>query len=142
MTDKEIVEKLLVRCPSPKKIVVDKMFFIEVDSCGNLVYQREDGRSYEVPYELFIFRHKFAKAFWGTEKVDDFGKIVKFATLEQYNKAYPNGERPLCAAHSLVSQDSTWYTNQDYEHMQRAWEYHLQQMVLEENPLKYLEKFL
>lgn len=27
-------------------------------------------------------------------------------------------------------------------YMQHEWEYHLQQMVLEEEPLKYLEKFL
>jgi hypothetical protein len=30
----------------------------------------------------------------------------------------------------------------DGEFFGKAWEYHLQQMVLEENPLKYLEKFL
>ncbi len=49
-------------------------------------------------YRAFIFRHDFAKVFWGEETV-----------------LIPRG---------------------------KAWQYHLQIMVLEKEPLRYLEKFL
>ena len=37
-----------------------------------------------------------------------------------------------------------WSTNNQLLHVENknAWNYHLQQMVIEEEPLKYLEKFL
>ena len=54
-------------------------------------------------YEVWIFNHDFAKAFWKDEEYHNEG---------HYCKPLP------------------------------AWQYHLQQMVLEEEPLKYLEKFL
>ncbi len=59
-----------------------------------------------------IFRHEFAKAFWGEERTScncDTANI---------------GEH---CAECLV----------EYK-----WQYHLQQMVLEEEPLQYLKKFL
>lgn len=49
----------------------------------------------------FIFRHDFAKAFWGE-----------------------------CSDQDMAAGSHN------------CWSHHLQQMVLEENPLKYLEKFL
>lgn len=53
-----------------------------------------------------IFRHDFAKAFWGEETKE--------------------------VIHGIVTQI----------YFKPKWQYHLQQMVLEENPIKYLEKFL
>ena len=55
----------------------------------------------KIRWETIVYRHDFAKAFWGNEK------HTYFNTKTIYD-----------------------------------WQYHLQQMVLEENPLKYLEKFL
>ena len=40
---------------------------------------------------------------------------------------------------------SFWYGEESFQigaESYRAWQYHLQQMILEEEPLKYLEKFL
>ena len=61
---------------------------------------------------IIIFSHEFAKAFWGEE--------------ENY---YIRGE--------LTKDGQDW--NDDLE---PAWQYHLQQMVLEKEPIKYLEKFI
>jgi len=64
-------------------------------------------------YEI-IFSHDFAKAFWGEEK------LIK-------NSAAPTG-----------------YMNKDDDPNKGTWgwQYYLSQMVLEKEPIKYLEKFL
>lgn len=74
-----------------------------------------------VLYASYIFSHEFTKAFWG--EVPTY--IVEWALLSKY----PLGEGRL-------------YEDSDKLPDMPAWQYHLQQMVLEENPLKYLEKFL
>jgi len=67
-----------------------------------------DGDGYELGLPLnIIFRHDFAKAFWGEEKV---------------------------VYMQIVGGDS--------RHRWKAYEYYLMRMVLEKEPLKYLEKFL
>ena len=63
-----------------------------------------------------IFSHNFAKAFWGEDWFD-------------------SGDR--CS----VCNGTNFKCGDDSDHL-RAWEFHLQQMVLEKEPLKYLEKFL
>jgi len=68
-------------------------------------------------YYADIFSHSFAKAFWGEEFIDEI--------------SVPGDE----------SMDSG-LLNAYYDSNLRVWQYHLQQMVLEENPIKYLEKFL
>ena len=65
-----------------------------------------------------IFSHNFAKAFWGNEEIGIF-------SFERYEN-FKDWRVP-------VSSKRTGYV---------AWQYHLQQIVLENNPLKYLEKFL
>ena len=69
---------------------------------------------------IVIFSHEFAKAFFGGEKFDDY----------DYDRA----------------KDSLWVDNELYgpnvEFIGKAWQYHLQQIVLKKEPLKYLEKFL
>lgn len=62
-----------------------------------------------------IFSHSFAKAFWGSEEKEMIITSEMSKTLDQ---EYKTGiKRPL-------------------------WEWELQRMVLEPEPLKYLEKFL
>lgn len=63
-------------------------------------------------YKVIIFHHKFAKAFWGEKKKCE---------CSGFGLQYQG-----CVCDSVVS----------------GWQYHLQQMILEEEPLKYLEKFL
>ena len=60
-----------------------------------------------------IFSHDFARAFWGEKGFPG-----------EYTGKYPN---------PILNKNGSY---------QKGWQYHLQQMVLEEEPLKYLEKFL
>ena len=64
-------------------------------------------------YFMIIFSHNFAKAFWGEESIYNEEGIPK------------SGYWDDCV------------TNNDL-----VWQFHLQQMVLEEDPIKYLEQFL
>lgn len=64
-------------------------------------------------YYADIFSHSFAKAYWGEE-------------IAERTANYMVSDDPYCAAFSELP----------------AYKWHLQQMVLEESPLKYLEKFL
>ena len=76
-------------------------------------------------YYIKIFSHTFAKAFWGEEKFKKFfeGEIDdEEYTIEDVKE--DEGEGRFW----------NWY--------QPVWQYHLQRMVIEEAPLKYLEKFL
>lgn len=81
---------------------------------------RVDGVFYKKsPYNFYrsiegiIFSHEFAKAFWDRRaEEEDSGFIMTYGI--------GGGGRP-----------------KDF-----YWQYHLQQMVLEEDPIKYLERFL
>lgn len=69
-----------------------------------------------------IFSHDFAKAFWGKQEHNlrrdfDYNELIDYCKCG-YREIYDGGGNKYC------------------------WEYHLQQMVLEKEPLKYLEKFL
>lgn len=63
-------------------------------------------------YYHFIFTKWFAKAFWGKENI---------------------------RVNEIQEQQPKHYIRFD---LIPAWQHHLQQMVLEEEPLRYLEKFL
>lgn len=78
----------------------------------------EDGSNVNI--EAIIFDHDFAKAFWGKDEL--CGNCGGFAYIN----------------------DDGWYCGGDCEAFvrQQAWQYHLQQLVLEEEPLQYLAKFL
>jgi hypothetical protein len=70
----------------------------------------------ELIIQDFIFSHDFAKAFWGEEMLCVDG-------YENYDG--------VCFCDSY-----------DYGEHKPKWQYHLQQMVLEKEPLKYLLRFL
>ena len=70
--------------------------------------------SYHKPYEI-IFSHSFAKAFWGEEVASKY-------ELEQVAENQKMGNI--------------------YHYRPKRWALHLQQMVLEEDPITYLQKFL
>ena len=61
---------------------------------------------------LLIFNHSFAKAFWGT--------LPGYYTINRDTIVW-----------TMVSSGNI-----------TEWQYHIQQMVLAEDPIKYLEKFL
>lgn len=64
-----------------------------------------------------IFSHKFAKVFWGEDFIND-DNVCKDEDQDSF----------------LVDA----YVNSNM----KIWQYHLQRMVLEENPVEYLKKFL
>jgi len=74
---------------------------------------------FEIRWKCTIFSHEFAKAFWGED-------IICGNDENEYLNS--SDECTIC---------KNYFTN-----WIKRYEYHLQQMVIEENPLKYLEKFL
>lgn len=66
-----------------------------------------------------IFSHSFAKAFWGEPIDHEFSSITN-----------------LCVKCGLDAAE--WGGSYCGE----GWQFHLQQMVLEEDPIKYLERFV
>ncbi|GAG82429.1 unnamed protein product, partial [marine sediment metagenome] len=77
-----------------------------------------------------IFSHRFAKAFWGEETMGKDG-----SKYEDYLKS--------CLDAGMTKDEalSDWEVDDDNFTIS-AWQYHLQQMVLEKEALKYLEKCL
>lgn len=68
-----------------------------------------------IEYTNFIFSHEFAKAFWSS--VDNI----------------------------IVSHNHNMYKGNRFDYTYKSipiWKFHLQQMVLEENPINYLRKFI
>ena len=114
MTEKEIL-----------KAVVEK-----VHKFGDLITMLSKEKEWDNllkdnAYYGLIFSHKFAKAFWNNNEI-----------------VCP------CCGEKLHYQNYDYYCNEcgiefnDGEKTIVKWQYHLQQMVLEEEPLNYLKKFL
>lgn len=74
-----------------------------------------DGYMHLRKFYAVIFNHEFAKALWGERQVDTGYVEIHGLSGEGY------------ADTSCITTES--------------WKFHLQQMVLEENPLEYLRKF-
>lgn len=78
---------------------------------------------------------------------DEYG--VKLTSFKEYKhgffsinrkKGYPHLFSPIdIFSHSFAK---AFWGNQDFGDEGLAWQYHLQRMVLEEDPITYLEKFL
>lgn len=84
-----------------------------------------------VDYSHFLFSHDFAKAFWGNQLLCyDCGEPVKTPILLTANNA------------QVVIGTGQCSCSRQFENNEEAWEYHLQQMVLEDDPISYLKKFL
>ena len=89
----------------------------------------------DYPYMQFehmagiIFSHSFAKAFFSEELYRDID-LVSLSDIRNSNAYIDKGQD------TVVLDDNFTYRELP------AWKFHLQQMVLEENPIKYLERFL
>lgn len=121
MTDKEIVTK-----------AVEKI--IEAGNTDFGVILRSKLLDDDIYPTYFIFSHDFAKAFWGEDRhtialyIDNVPKGMNLAELlDIYDKTG-----------KIIVGDS----EVPYEKMEFLWQHHLKMMVLEENPVKYLEQFL
>jgi hypothetical protein len=89
----------------------------------------EDGNGIEIDnFRLpeVIFSHAFAKAFWGDEN--------KFAASSYET----TGEQDSEDGHYLYNGG----IDNSLDKIIPAWQWHLQQMVVEEQPLRYLERYL
>ena len=118
MTDKKIMEKVLKKINFPDSEDIAKITIINAEYKGiadnaDLLIE-SDGIVSLYAREIIIFSHWFAKAFWGEEQIE----IDPFS-LDGYD-----GDCQTC----LIKLP--------------AWKWRLQQMILEEQRLKYLEKFL
>ena len=104
MTEIEIIEKVL-----------DKV----IDNGFNFTKESASAGAIDL-----IFSHKFAKAFWGKEKLE---------------KCYNDGE-----AHNEFGGEMEYCYDEGggFRWKGEAWKYHIQKMSIEKNPYKYLEKFL
>jgi hypothetical protein len=80
-----------------------------------------------------IFSHDFAKAFWPEEKERCF-----VCPKCKYTKSYSKNDDWLFCPNDGRKLKTEWVASE----YGQAWQYHLQQMVLEEDPVKYLEKFI
>lgn len=87
--------------------------------------------------EFIIFKHSFAKAFWGEEQIkreSDFSKLIAYCFWHVTHylgvQSQEGRQQKFNDLHGMNFEDVP------------AWQYHLQQMVLEEIPILYLEKFL
>ncbi len=115
MTNEQILKKAIL------KAYPDKKFQDQEDLADYVKGQLERDEGYRL-----IFWHDFAEKFWGEEKdccIRCSPIIIKKRNQLNYYKNCPQ-----C--------DNCW------QFLVYRWQYHLQQMVLEKEPLKYLEKFL
>lgn len=83
-------------------------------------------------YPMLIFSHDFAKAFWGELKIECIHCKKQFNTTDDF----------LSESHAIECRRKHFYGNPTYNPISLGWQYHLQQMVLEKEPLKYLSRFL
>jgi hypothetical protein len=121
MTDKDIFIKVI-------KQAQNKGYTRNIPESSSFFFDFEDYIGYKDAYFSIIFSHDFAKAFFGDctqwmrivdgEPIDTISKQEK----EEYEDDY--------------MQKYTTFKEID------GWKHHLQQMVLEKEPLKYLEQFL
>lgn len=121
MTNQQILSKAILKAEITGKWELDDRKLIMMKHYRDNLFQflfdgegRADGNSGVIAYEEIIFSHDWAEAFWGK----------KLVTQQFYEMAPPNGKWTLIKEKNFT------------------WQYHLQQMVLEKEPLKYLEKFL
>jgi hypothetical protein len=115
MKDKEVLQKAIeIAMENSFKKPLNKVEVSEFNNKLNVLFWKGKWFTINESYRLeeVIFSHDFAKAFWGDNYSENITKYFE----------YENG---------CVEQESVL-----------NWVYHLQQMVLEENPIDYLRKFI
>jgi len=114
MTSKQILKKAIEKAVKNGWKMARKR--VDYNTLGWKIDIKDKG------YYVIIFSNDFAKAFWGE------GELLR-------EVVYPE----VKIVTETASATHGWYTLLLPE---VAWEYHLQRMILEEKPLKYIEKFL
>lgn len=119
MTDKEILKQTILKVKNKldwKKFENQHSIFFKTFDMGSFEDNWAEALNSSNQWKMLIFSHEFCKAFWG-----------------ENNHKYTECNDENCRNCSGCG----WITNTLY-----CWQYYLQQMVLEKEPLKYLEKFL
>jgi hypothetical protein len=125
MTNEEILQKAIKKAQDNGYRYMGFAFDLGCEYKGfnldqRILYRNENDLSKEATevdcQSVFdvIFSHDFAKAFWGEEEIE-------YTESPFYHHVW-GGDESKCT--------------------DKAWRVHLSQMVLEKEPLKYLEKFL
>lgn len=92
-------------------------------------YERDNFFEHILPNKIdddlygFIFSHDFAKAFWKLQDLEDCYACKR--------KVVSKGYATACCG---------WVHENEIDG--EVWQYHLQRMVLEKDPIRYLEKYL
>jgi len=113
MKDEQILKKVIDKAEKNGFEMLKHKHFCEIGTCEITGSITSLGA-----YESIIFDHNFAKAFWGEKNVGCG------------HSGCGGGGTKCCGKLSSQTRE------------QLSWQYHLQQMVLEENPIKYLERFI
>lgn len=145
MTREEILQQVIKRAMDNgwNKKKVYEWYICEDEYTGNLVVQTKTSinkvrNDWEVLGTLndIIFDKDFAKAFWGEEDkyIEKYIEIMEGEVFDEISVEEYEERKPV---------NKGWdYFEPVYAWRNKGWQYHLQQMVLEENPLEYLAKFL
>ncbi len=104
--------------------------------------KKKDGfDSWIIPVREVIFRKEFAKAFWKSKESELVKTLNSHLIMLEVTKVNIR-EESLEHAEFIKEIETTRDRITELENGLFSWEYHLQQMVLEDNPIKYLEQFL
>ena len=132
MTDKEILIKAI------EKAFPDSIAFTTV----MLLLDEEDN------FDMFDVRgyltdHRFAKAFWGEEQnVAEFKGTLYIAPPGMLEMEFFSISGIGSLSQDLEKENMEENYTEFKVKVIKLWQYHLQKMVLEEDPIKYLEQFL
>ncbi len=117
MKDKEVLQKAI-------EVAIENGWRQGSNFKTDLLYQYNEN-PLERQAQNVCFSHDFAKAFWGDKPVNQFGADLSYLGTD---------DDPLKELHEAAGSP---------KHLGLvAWQYHLQQMVLCENPIDYLRKFI
>lgn len=118
MTDYEILSKAIIKLGIYYHYNKDVWQLLYNSECETYIERKR--------YYSLIFSHNFAKAVWGeSTKI-----LCERCEATGGNLSQPGHSCYFCKGQGYFLIPST------------GWRYHLSKMVLEEEPLKYLEKFL
>lgn len=161
MTNKEILEKCIEKVVQNgyRKPGVTIHFYKELEkTCEREAHWYIETHSY---FQV-IFSHEFAEAFWGKETYYNkkpnqiylyqewyspkgiMGKSLNL-TEKEFIKKFNRRELNKIQKNNggVIGKYEDWSCSNYWDRCKKeGWRYHLQRMILEKEPLKYLRKFL
>ena len=119
MTNKKILQQAIGKAVKNGWDISSENGLFEMIPFGTddpkLIAEANKNSSYNI-----IFSHDFAKAFWGERKEVSYDEDIPLSPTE-FTEGCELGKKSV---------------------LDNKWQYHLQQMVISDDPIKYLEEFL